>query len=340
MKKLLLLCALVLLCSCSQQKDRYVQISGFAQGGTYTVKLNLRDVSVPVESIRDSIDQLLLEIDTTLSGYNQKSLISRYNAGERVKATPLFLEMYRQAYRYWKRSGGAVDCAAAALYDAWGFGFKNSRFPTDEEVAALLEKGGMAQLPETLPVVEGYTDPAVLHFPRLNYNAIAQGFSCDVVARYLYSLGVKDMLVDIGEIWCDGLNPAGKPWSVGVDRPVDQPDEPSNELDGIWRSEGKACGVVTSGNYRKFYIRDGRKYAHTIDPQSGYPVQHNLLSATVVSSQSAADADALATWCMVVGLEAARQLILADPDLEGYLIYTGADGEMTEWASPGFTLRQ
>ena len=153
----------------------------------------------------------------------------------------------------------------------------------------------MGLLPSELPVQDGLLDPASLGNPRLNYNAVAQGYSCDVVARYLYSIGVKDMLVDIGEIWCDGLNPSGRPWAVGID-----------QIDNVWSSEGKPCGIVTSGNYRKFYIRDGRKYAHTRDPVSGYPVDHNLLSATVVSSVSAADADALATWCMVTGLSVAQ----------------------------------
>lgn len=340
MRKLLLLLGIVLLLGCTGG-GRYVQISGYAQGGLYTVKLNMDGVQVPVEQVRDSIDALLRQIDTTLSGYNRGSLLSRFNAGERVPATPLFLDMYRISYAYWERSGGRVDCAAAALYDAWGFGFKNSAFPPEEEVAALLEKGGMDRLPPTLPVVDGFVDPAALNYPRLNYNAIAQGYSCDVIAAYLYRLGVKDMLVDIGEIWCDGLNPSGRPWSVGVDRPEDQPaDQPSRELEGIWSSGGRPAGVVTSGNYRKFYLREGRKYAHTIDPLSGYPVTHNLLSATVVSSRTAAEADALATWCMVVGLQEAQRIIREDEALEGYLIYEAADGSMQEWASEGFTLRK
>ena len=238
-----------------------------------------------METIRDSIDALAPQIDTTLSGYNKKSLISRFNAGEKIPSSPMFLDMYRVGYRLWERSGGALDFAAAPLYDAWGFGFRNSTFPSDEEIARLLEKCGMGHLPAELPVSDGYMDPAAMGYPPLNYNAIAQGYSCDVIARYLYRIGVKDMLVDIGEIWCDGLNPSGKPWSVGVDRPVEQPEVLSDELDGIWSSEGKPCGIVTSGNYRKFYIKDGKKFAHTVNPLTGYPVQHNLLSATVVSQR-------------------------------------------------------
>ena len=343
MKKLFIGIVLALLVVSCGQPSQYVQISGYAQGSNYTVKMNMRGVNVPVETIRDSIDALILQIDTTLSGYNKKSLISRFNAGEKVPSNAMFMEMYRIGYRLWERSGGALDFGAAPLYDAWGFGFRNSSFPTDEEVQALLRSCGMGHLPAELPVVDGYIDPAAMGNPRLNFNAIAQGYSCDVIARYLYSIGTKDMLIDIGEIWCDGVNPNGEPWSVGIDRPVDQTSDGRSlpeGLDGIWSSNGQPAGIVTSGNYRKFYIKDGRKYSHTINPRTGYPVEHNLLSATVVSANNAAESDAIATWCMVIGLQGAQVLILGDPALEGYLIYTDSAGEMREWASPGFTLKK
>lgn len=344
MKKLLFISVFALLCvCCGRQANQYVQISGYAQGSNYSVKMNMKGVSMSPDAIRDSIDALIVHIDTTLSGYNKKSLISRFNAGEKIPSNPMFLDIYRAGYRMWERSGGALDFGAAALYDAWGFGFRNSSFPTDEEIQRLLQNSGMGHLPAELPVVNGYIDPATMGYPRLNFNAIAQGYSCDVIASFLYSIGAKDMLVDIGEIWCDGLNPNGEPWSVGIDRPVDQAADGRSlpeGLEGVWTSSGKPAGIVTSGNYRKFYIRDGRKYSHTINPRTGYPVEHNLLSATVVSSNNAAESDAIATWCMVIGLQGAQVLILGDPALEGYLIYTDEDGEMREWASPGFTLRK
>lgn len=343
MRKILPILLALALASCGRGGSRYVQISGYAQGGTYTVKVNMAGVELPASALKDSVEALLLQIDTTLSGYNKRSLLSRFNAGEPVPATPLFLDMYREAYRWWQKSGGSLDFAAGLLYDAWGFGFRNKSFPSAAQVDSLKGLCGMSQLPSELPVQDGIVDPSAIGFPRLNYNAIAQGFSCDIIARYLYGLGVKDMLVDIGEIWCDGLNPSGKPWAVGIDRPVDQPagaEAGSEGLNGIWSSSGKPAGIVTSGNYRKFYIKDGKKYAHTIDPRSGYPVQHNLLSATVVSAQSAATADAVATWCMVVGLEEAQKLLLEDPSLEGCLITALPDGTISEWTTPGFTLQQ
>ena len=339
MRKWAILAALLLLLSCSGGRDRYVQVSGFAQGGTYNVKLNVKGVKVPVDDIKDSIEAILTAVDTTLSGYNNSSLLSHFNDGEKIRPNAMFLEVYSMGYELWKRSGGLLDFAAGPLYDVWGFGFRYSEFPSAQEIESLLQNCGMRLLPAELPVRDGVLDPAELGNPSLNYNAIAQGYSCDQVARYLYSIGVKDMLIDIGEIWCDGLNPNGQPWAVGIDRPEDNPTEEKRPMETVWLSSGKPSGIVTSGNYRKFYIRDGRKYAHTINPRTGYPVQHNLLSATVVSSANAAESDAIATWCMVTGLHGAQVLILGDPNLEGYLIYTDDDGNMKEWASPGFALK-
>ena len=349
MKKTVLAVLAVLLLSACGERDRFIQVSGHAQGGVYAVKVNLKGVPVTPEEVRDSVESILTRIDTTLSGYNKGSLLSRFNAGETIRPNGLFLEMYRVAYGWYERSEGVLDFAAGPLFDAWGFGFKSGEMPSDEEVAAIKASCGMGLLkPVMTPRSDGRLSSANLRVDGsdapviLNYNAIAQGYSCDLVAAYLYSIGAKDMLVDIGEIWCDGHNPAGRSWDVGVDRPYDRPsdgtDELGVELDGIWSSEGSGAGIVTSGNYRKYYVRDGRKYAHSIDPRTGFPVQHNLLSATVVSPAGAADADALATWCMVIGLDSARDLLQSMEGVEGYLIYTAGDGSMTEWATPGFTL--
>ena len=345
MRKLTAICLLLLLAGCSS-RERYIRIDGMAQGGSYCVKLGMGGVSMNALEIRDSVEALLFHIDTTLSGYNQSSLLSRFNRGECIRPNSLFVEMYREAYRWYVLSDGALDFAAGPLFDAWGFGFREGSMPSDEEVAAIRENCGMHLLPEELPLkADGSLDPADMGFPRLNYNAIAQGYSCDLVAAFLYRIGVKNMLVDIGEIWCDGVNPEGRPWAVGVDRPFDRPldgsDVTGEELDGIWLSSGDGRGVVTSGNYRKYYFApDGHKVSHTIDPRTGRPVSHSLLSATVVSSESACAADAYATWCMVVGEAAARELILSLGTLEGYLISSAPDGGMQEWPSPGFTLRQ
>ena len=337
---------LILLASCTP-RDRYMTFSGFAQGGTYTIKLNLKGVDEKPVEIRDSVEALLQQIDFSLSGYNKSSILSRFNAGESVTADSLFLDIYSHAHNIYGKTNGLVDAAAGPLFDIWGFGFKSGELPDDALVAQTIATSGMKRLKSDMKGLlseDGTLAPVSLladglqdqTLPKLNYNAIAQGYSCDVVARYLYSIGVKDMMVDIGEIFCDGVNPSGQPWTLGIDRPTDGNNEIGADIQGIFRVPAGPHGVVTSGNYRKFYVKGGRKYAHTIDPLTGYPVDHNLLSATIVAPD-AMMADAYATYCMVIGLEAAQEFIESDPDLEGCLIYDD-NGVFASWTSSGFVL--
>lgn len=314
-----------------QPRDRYITITGFAQGGTYTVKLNLNGkngmTDAGPEEIRDSIDAILLRIDNTLSGYNRKSLLSRFNEGdisyEECMKDSLFRDIFLKATQMYNETEGVVDVAAGPLFDLWGFGFRSGEFPSEEDVMKVREACGMDLL---LTRKSG----------ELNFNALAQGYSCDLIAGYLYSIGIKDMMVNIGEIFCDGLNPSGQPWSLGIDRPVDGNNDPGSDIQGIFRAPEGPHGIVTSGNYRKFYIKDGKKYAHSVDPRTGYPVSHNLLSATIVAKDGLT-ADAYATYCMVAGLEESVRLLKERTDLEGCLIYD-ENGEFRTWCSDGFVL--
>lgn len=335
MATVLALCAFLSAGSCRRPAP-YVSITGYAQGGTYTVKLSLEGVDTPPLEIKAGIDSILTLIDTTLSGYNETSMLSRFNSSRSIVPNDMFLDMYMISREFYTRSGGALDMAAGPLFDEWGFGFKQGEMPSEERVKFLRDNYGMDHLPADR---EEFRELCLKGGcgQRLNYNAIAQGFSCDVVAKYLYSLGAKSMLVDIGEIFCDGLNPNSTGWSIAVDKPVDGNQELGAQIQGIWQGDGSPRGVVTSGNYRKFYVVDGKKYAHTIDPRTGYPARHSLLSATV-AAPDATSADALATWCMVLGLEGSKTLLEEDPTLEGYLIYEDGEGKMRTWASEGFNL--
>ena len=333
--------------SCAPE-DEYIVISGYAQGGTYNVKFNLNGkdgrVKVSPEAIRDHIDSLLQNIDRSLSGYNKNSILSRLNAGEAVTPDCLFFDMYDKSYQIYRQTDGVVDVASAPLFDIWGFGFSKGELPSDEQVTAAKAVSGLGRLNADLRSVvaaDGTLSASQLPLdggkaPKLNFNAVAQGYSCDIIAEYLYSIGVKDMLVDIGEFFCDGHNPSGKPWTIGIDRPIDGNNAIGADLQGIFRAPAGPHGIVTSGNYRKFYVRDGKKYAHSIDPRSGYPVTHSLLSATIVAVD-AMTADAYATWCMVVGLDEAKAFLESSADFEGCLIYD-EDGLMKTWCSPGFLL--
>lgn len=353
MKASALFLAVILLASACTRQDRYIAITGYAQGGTYSVKLNLRGadgmIAACPEEIKEGIDSVLEAVNNSVSGYNKGSILSRFNSGEKVIPDRIFRELYRESYRYYEETDGSFDVSCAPLFDIWGFGFTADSLPSPEKIRSVLAGTGMGRLADTLVTdSDGYTSAYMIlkpcHapsgdisgtpiLPELNFNAIAQGYSCDLVAGYLHSLGVNHMLVDVGgEIYCEGCNPSGQPWGIGLDRPVDGNDSPGQDLQGVFRAGPEPCGVVTSGNYRKFYVRDGKKYAHTIDPKTGYPVNHSLLCATVIAG-NATEADALATYCMVVGFEKARDFIMSRPDLEGCLVYD-EDGRMETWVSP------
>ncbi len=336
--------ATIFLAISCDRKDRYISITGYAQGGTYMVKLNLGNgrnvVKVEPEDIKEGIDSVISAVDSSLSGYNRESLLTRFNSGERIVPDSIFLDIYSVSYRFFEETGGAFDVASGPLFDIWGFGFRDGAFPTDREVAEVRSLCGMDRLRQdignalapdgSLSLRDLVLQDDARGLPRLNYNAIAQGYTCDLVARYLYSIGVEDMLVDIGgEIYCDGLNPSGNPWTVGVDRPVDGNNVPGAMLQGTLSTDGGPCGIVTSGNYRKFYVRDGKKYAHTVDPRTGYPAADSLLSATVIAAD-ATTADALATYCMVIGFEKSKEFIMGRPDLKGYLIYARSGDDAAE----------
>ena len=311
-KKIFILLTLSTCLSCAEKKS-YVTIGGYAQGGTYTVKYNPEGVSVGKAEVQAAVDSILMKIDFSLSGYNKGSILSRRNRGEEVEPDRYFSEILEIAEKYRVRSEGAFNVAAAPLFDIWGFGFTADSLPPQALVDSAIAECANGK--------------------RLNFNAIAQGYSCDVIAEYLHSIGVHDMLVDIGEIYCEGLNPNGAGWSIGIDTPYDGNNTPGASLSGIWQSDGEGCGIVTSGNYRKFYVRDGKKYAHTIDPRTGYPVQHSLLSATVVAP-TGADADALATWFMVIGFDEAKEYVLGHEGIESCLISSD-----TLWHSDGFNMK-
>ena len=166
----------------------------------------------------------------------------------------------------------------------------------------------------------------------LDCSAVAKGYACDVVASVLSRHDVANYMVEIGgEIVTSGVNEKRLPWRIGVNRPTDDPTQSSTELETVLNVTDKA--MATSGNYRNFYYKDGKKYAHTIDPKTGRPVQHSLLSATVLANQCAI-ADAYATAFMVMGIEKAQKLLEQHPELMVYFIYSDGKDDYQVWFSP------
>lgn len=302
--------------SCSS-KTQYHRIEGFAQGGTFHIIFQGTDPA----SISAKISETLREIDFSLSGYNKNSLLSRLNAGEDLPLDSCFIELFELSRKIYDLTEGYFDITGAPLFDFWGFGFKNP-----DRIPALKDDGETSRTIDSLLTFVGMdkvridNGRLIKEHPgiKLNFNAIAQGYTCDRIARILEESGSENYLIEVGmEILCRGKNAKGREWRIGIDSPIDGSQEAGAHIEKI--IDTTDCGVVTSGNYRKYYILDGKKYAHSIDPHTGYPVQHTLLSATIIAPD-AATADALATFCMAAGPETAENFLLSHPEIKGYLI--------------------
>ena len=269
----------------------------------------------------------LLKVDQSLSPFNEKSIITAINQNRQVKPDSMFLDVYQLAMQISEETEGAFDITVAPLVNAWGFGFKNGIQPTQQQVDSLMQMVGY----QKVSLVDGYIrkkDPRTM----LDCSAIAKGYGSDVVARFLRSRGVTNYMVEIGgEIVTKGVNERRVPWKIGVTKPSDDPLAESQELQTLLNLTDKA--LATSGNYRNFYYKDGKKYAHTIDPKTGYPIQHNILSATVIGQQCAV-ADAYATAFMVMGLDGAKKVLERHPELMAYFIYSDNNGKNAVWFSP------
>ncbi|MBP1538987.1 MAG: FAD:protein FMN transferase [Prevotella sp.] len=274
------------------------------------------------------IEEELRKVDSEFSMFNDTSTVSHINRNEETALSEMFLEVFGLAERINSETSGAFDVTVAPLVNAWGFGFKSSEFPSDEVVDSLrlfVGQQGVKVAKKGAKSVLTKADSRTM----LDFSAVAKGYGCDVVARMFRSRGVKNFLIEIGgEIVASGVNPDRKQWSVGVNKPVEDIAQNINELDTVLTITD--CAMATSGNYRNFYERDGKKYAHTIDPHTGRPVSHSLLSATVIAP-SCAVADAYATAFMVMGEERARQLLEKHRELRALFICAGDDGAHRIW---------
>jgi thiamine biosynthesis lipoprotein len=306
----------------------YQKCSGAIFGTVYNITYQYD------QDIQRELEAEMHKVDNALSMFNEKSVISKINQGEHyIPKTPegdMFLEVYQLAEKISGDTGGAFDITVAPLVNAWGFGFKQGEMPTQHQVDSILQFVGydkVSYFTERGGRGLGKSDPRVM----LDCSAIAKGYGVDVVARLLREKGVKNYIVEIGgEIATQGISEKRLPWKIGVTKPSDDAAEGGGELQTIINVTDKC--MATSGNYRNFYYKGGKRYAHTIDPKTGHPVQHNILSATVLTD-CCAKADAYATSFMVMGLDGAKKILEKHPDLMAYLIYDD-DGKTAVWYSP------
>jgi len=279
------------------------------------------------ENYQKEIEAELQKVDNSLSPFNKTSIISRINRNEDVAVDGMFKEVFQLAENISKETDGAFDITVAPMVNVWGFGFKKGITPSKEVIDSIRALVGYQKVSLQAGHIKKQ-NPNIM----LDCSAIAKGYGSDVVARFLKSKGIDNFMVEIGgEVVTRGNSEKRVPWRIGVNKPTDDSLNTNTELQTVLNVTDKA--MATSGNYRNFYYKNGKKYAHTIDPKTGYPVQHNILSATVVANDCAT-ADAYATSFMVLGMEGAQKILEKHPDLLAYLIYSDDKGNNQVWYSP------
>lgn len=321
----ILIFLLVIFFGCSQQPKEPVRLLGEAQGTYYSIIY----FDGEQRDFQFEIDSILNQFDMSVSLWVPNSILSRINRNDST-AIPdkYFIDNFNLSMDVAEKTNGNFDLTVGSLVRAWGFGFDAEKKVDAKIVDSILQFTGYkkVKLENGIVVKDDFRTT-------FDFNAIAQGYSVDLIGDFLESNGIDSYLVDIGgEVTARGEKPGGKKWKIGIEKPAENQTD-ARDLKAIVEVSNKA--VATSGNYRKFYEENGVRYSHTINPKTGYPVQHSLLSASVMTDD-AATADAYATAFMVMGLEAAKQFIMNQPGLEAFFIYSGADGEYKTFATQGF----
>lgn len=279
--------------------------------------------------LREEIEATLKRFDGSLSPFNDTATITRINRNEDLIPDSFFTNVFRRSMEISGETDGAFDITVAPLANAWGFGFKKGAFPDSVMIDSLLEITGYTKVRLSSEGKVLKDDSRIM----LSCSAVAKGYAVDVVAQMLEKKGIHNFMVDIGgEVVVCGKNPKQDLWRIGINKPVDDSLAVNQELQTILQVTD--LGIATSGNYRNYYYKDGKKYAHTIDPRTGYPVQHSILSATVIA-KDCMSADAYATAFMVMGLEEAERFADAHPDIDACFIYSDENGELRTFLTKG-----
>jgi FAD:protein FMN transferase len=321
--KYFFVCILALgIVSCHQNKQ-LVKITGFAQGTTYAISY----YNIDGTNYQQEIDSIFKTIDKSVSIYDSTSLISHVNkSGGKIKTDKYFEEIFHTAEKVSKETNGAFDVTVGPLVNAFGFGFKNKEKISDTLIDSLKKLVDY----RNVKIQDGYfmkNNPAIC----IDFNAIAQGYTVDIISRFLESKDVDEYIVEVGgEVYAKEKKSNGDFWNVGIEKPDENNFD--RELKATVHLENKA--LATSGNYRKFYIENGVRYSHTIDPATGYPVKHSLLSVSVIAD-NCTDADAYATAFMVMGLEKSKTFLETHKELEAYFIYSDTYRKIKTYETEG-----
>ncbi len=281
------------------------------------------------EGLKADIEAELKHLDGSLSPFNDTATITRINRNEDIVPDTFFTNVFRRSMEVSQETDGDFDITVAPLVNAWGFGFKKGAFPDSAMIDSLLLITGYTKVSLAADRKVVKQDPRIM----LTCSAVAKGYAVDIIARLLERKGVRNFMVDIGgEVVVRGQNPKQDLWHIGINKPVDDSLAVNQELQMVLQVTD--LGIATSGNYRNYYYKGDKKYAHTIDPHTGYPIQHSLLSATVVANDCMS-ADAYATAFMVMGLEKAEQFATAHPGIDACFIYSDDSGKLQTYLTEG-----
>lgn len=304
---------------------QYFQLSGYAQGTTYHITYR----SKSDKNLQNEVDSILNAFDMSLSTYQENSIISRINNNDPEVETDYWFEtVFNKAQDISRLTDGAFDITVGPLALAWGFGKDKRQNMEQTKIDSLLKLVGYLKVRiENKHVVKENPDI------KLDVNAIAQGYAVDVLAQWFDKFATDYMIELGGELIAKGVNPKNQKWTIGIDKPIEDSIAENRQLQEIVYISNKA--MATSGNYRKFYEKDGQKFSHSIDPKTGKPVRRKILSATILANDCMT-ADALATTCMVVGLDKAVELISTHLDTEGYFVYADENGDFATKQTVGF----
>lgn len=318
---------LMISCSGGSRKDQknltYYQEQGSIFATGYNIKYAYN------RSLKTEIEAELEKFDQSLNPYRADAIITKLNNNEEVVVDSFFMNVFRKADEVSRKTNGSFDITVSPLINAWGFGFKNMDSITPEIIDSLREFVGYNKISMDSVGNITKTDPRV----QINTSAIAKGYACDVIANLLESYDIENYMVEIGgEVTAKGINEKGDCWRIGVDKPIDD-FLGQHDLQTILSLCNKS--LATSGNYRNYYIKDGKKYAHTIDPFTGYPTQTDLLGATVIADDCMT-ADAYATAFMVMGIEKSREIAKNIEGMHYYFIFENEDGTFGTVYSDGF----
>lgn len=320
---LIALTFLFLFISCSRQPQK-ITLQGLAQGSYYAITY----YDEQNRNFQREIDSIFHAVDVSVNLWVDSSVISKVNRNEEVALDSIFIDNFRIAQEAARLSDGYFDPTISPIVAAWGFSYKNGDSITPQLIDSLKQLVDYRKIRiESGKIVK--ENPAMT----LDFNAIAQGYTSDLIAHFLESRGIKNYLVDTGgEIMARGEKSNGQPWIVGIEKPAENWD---SERVLQTRIALRDKGLVTSGSTRKYVERNGKRYSHCIDPKTGYPVEHNVLSVTVLAENSVW-ADALASICMVMGMERSLPLIESMDGVEAYYILVNDQNELETFATEGF----